>query len=163
MDPVTLALAKSWAEGQFGDLRQLQQHIAALQTVSELAPYVQALLDSRIVEHNLDVPNPPNGWYVRWENGLQVVFGEATLGAISLSASGSVYASPDLTVTLPAAFSTGVYAWHVNSDLGIGNSWAGLGSQAQTQRGSITFRLYGGSASSGQNVRVSFFAIGRWK
>ena len=27
---------------------------------------------SRIVEHNLDVANPPNGYYVRWENGLQI-------------------------------------------------------------------------------------------
>lgn len=37
---------------------------------------VQAGLDvlagSRIVDHNLDVVDPPNGYYVRWENGLQV-------------------------------------------------------------------------------------------
>lgn len=37
---------------------------------------VQAGLDvlagGRIVDHNLDVAAPPNGWYVRWENGLQL-------------------------------------------------------------------------------------------
>src|SRR5690606_3239568 len=146
MDPVTLALAKSWAEGQFGDLR-------------ELGPHIEAILDSRIVEMGTN----SNGTYVRWENGLQVVFGEANLGSISLSASGSVYASPNLTVTLPAVFSTGVYAWHVNSDQGLALVWAGLGSKAPTDRALITFRLHGGSALSNQNVVVSFFAIGRWK
>src|SRR5690606_28110132 len=135
----------------------LAQAVDELQAVSELAPYVQALLDSRIVEMGSNA----NGEYVRWENGLQVVFGEANLGSISLSAHGSVYASPDLAVTLPAAFSTGVYAWHVNSDRGIGNSWAGLGSQAQEQAGSIIFKIYGGIATPVQNHRVSFFAIGR--
>ena len=51
MDPVTLALAKSWAEGQFGD--------------------------SRIVE----MGSNSNGTYVRWENGLQVCFAGLTTSA----------------------------------------------------------------------------------
>src|SRR5690606_36017448 len=85
----------------FRHLDPLAQAVDELQAVSELAPYVQALLDSRIVEMGSNA----NGEYVRWENGLQVVFGEANLGSISLSAHGSVYASPDLAVTLPAAFS----------------------------------------------------------
>ena len=142
------------------DLNAIRENF---QHLDPLAPYIQALLSSRIVGHNLDVPNPPNGWYVRWENGLQVVFGEVALGSVSLSASGSVYASPNLTITFPAAFSTGMYAWCVNSDAGLGLTWAGLGSEAQGMTGSITFRLYGGSALSNSNVRVAFFAIGRWK
>src|SRR5690606_32415995 len=102
MDPVTLALAKSWAEREFGDLRQLQQHIAALQTVSELAPvagdlqavselapYVLALLDSRIVE----MGNNANGEYVRWENGLQVCWTNVseTVNITSSSALGGYF------------------------------------------------------------------------
>src|SRR5690606_16499565 len=65
MDPVTLALAKSWAEGEFGDLR-------------ELGPHIEAILDSRIVE----MGSNENGAYVRWENGLQVCFvrGVAVVG-----------------------------------------------------------------------------------
>src|SRR5690606_6847721 len=93
MDPVTLALAKSWAEGEFGDLRQLQQHIAALQAVSELAPYVQAVLGSRIVEMGSNA----NGEYVRWENGLQVCWLRT-----SVTGSGSSYAT--LQWTYGAAF-----------------------------------------------------------
>src|SRR5690606_40636052 len=94
MDPVTLALAKSWAEGQFGDLRQLQQHIAALQTVSGLAPYVQALLDSRIVEMGSNA----NGEYVRWENGLQVCW------VLSLTASFVSQWVLGTTWTFPSSF-----------------------------------------------------------
>src|SRR5690606_33220294 len=86
------------------DLTALHPHITELTDLTALHPYIDALLSSRIVDHNLDVADPPNGYYVRFENGLQVVFGEVALGSISLSASGSVYASPDLTVTLPAAF-----------------------------------------------------------
>jgi len=158
-----LSVSVQYIRENFAELEPLQPHVAELVDLTALHPYIAALLDSRIVDHNLDVPNPPNGYYVRWENGLQVVFGEATLGSISLSASGSVYASPDLTVTLPAVFSTGVYAWHVNSDAGMALTWAGLGTLAQSDSESITFRLYGGSALSNPNARVSFFAIGRWK
>src|SRR5690606_35104900 len=34
------------------------------------------LAGSRIVDHNLDVANPPNGHYVRWDNGLKVCWYE---------------------------------------------------------------------------------------
>src|SRR5690606_37786357 len=47
---------------------ELAQITDDLQVVSALAPYVQALLDSRIVE----MGSNSNGTYVRWENGLQV-------------------------------------------------------------------------------------------
>jgi hypothetical protein len=154
----------------YDDLQKMKENFQILANIAtsredilSLAVEAGDILDSRIVEHNLNILSPSNGYYIRWENGLQVVFGEATLGDISMSASGSVYASPDLTVTLPAAFSTGVYAWHVNADLGMGLSWAGLGTLSQISLGSITFRLFGGTALSHPNVRVSFFAIGRWK
>ena len=58
----------------FQHLGPLAQVVGELQAVSELAPYIQAILGSRIVDHNLDVVDPPNGWYVRYQNGLQVAF-----------------------------------------------------------------------------------------
>lgn len=128
-------------------------------TIPGLADNFGLLDGSQIVEQGSN----ENGEYIRWENGLQVVFGEASLGAVSLTASGSIYGSPDLTVTLPAAFSTDEYAWHVNSDWGLGLAWVGLGSRVQSSRGSITFRLFGGKVESTQSQGVSFFAIGRWK
>lgn len=76
---MTLALAKSWAEGEFGDLRPL-------------IPHVEALLDSRIVDHNLDVGDPPNGWYVRYDSGLQKFFVFRTITGVTTIARGSVFA-----------------------------------------------------------------------
>ena len=49
-------------------LAQLAPVAGELQAVSGLAPYVQALLDSRIVE----MGSNSNGEYVRWQNGLQL-------------------------------------------------------------------------------------------
>src|SRR5690606_16600105 len=49
-------------------LAQLAPVASGLQTVSELAPYVQALLDSRIVEEGSNA----NGSYARWQNGIQL-------------------------------------------------------------------------------------------
>ena len=47
-------------------------------TIPDLASAMQMIDEklggSRIVDHNLDVASPPNGYYARWENGLQVCF-----------------------------------------------------------------------------------------
>src|SRR5690606_17735165 len=51
-------------------LAPLAQAAGELQAVSALAPYVQALLGSRIVEMGSNA----NGGYVRWENGFQICF-----------------------------------------------------------------------------------------
>src|SRR5690606_39021258 len=44
--------------------------------ISDDIPKIMAnfaeLAGSRIVDHNLDVADPPNGRYVRWDNGLQI-------------------------------------------------------------------------------------------
>lgn len=77
MDPVTLALAKSWAEGQFGD--------------------------SRIVE----MGSNSNGEYVRWENGLQVCFVRMANVSVTTSAiteQGLTIYRVTVVWTLPAAF-----------------------------------------------------------
>lgn len=88
----------------FQHLDPLAQAVDELQIVSGLAPYVQAILDSRIVDHNLDVSNPANGWYVRWENGLQIVW--ATRGD---AISGATFTNLG-SISLPAAFVDANYA-----------------------------------------------------
>ena len=49
-------------------------------TIPDLASAMQIIDEklggSRIVDHNLDVASPPNGYYVRWENGLQICSAE---------------------------------------------------------------------------------------
>lgn len=50
-------------------LQHIRENFAELEP---LVPHITEILDSRIIDYNLDVVDPPNGWYVRWENGLQV-------------------------------------------------------------------------------------------
>lgn len=79
-----------------------------LQTVSELAPYVQALFSSRIVDHNLDVANPPNGWYIRLATGLQLCLTAShIIDTIDESIGGMIAATGQWV--LPAPFSSGEY------------------------------------------------------
>ena len=69
--------------------------LANFQHLHPLAPYVEALLDSRIVE----MGSNSNGKYVRWENGLQLCY--------AANISELVYESVNFlsyTWTFPAAF-----------------------------------------------------------
>src|SRR5690606_40626140 len=50
------------------DLTALHPHVTELVDLTALQPHVAALLDSRIVE----MGSNSNGYYARWENGLQV-------------------------------------------------------------------------------------------
>lgn len=177
MDPVTLALAKSWAEGQFGDLRQLQQHIAALQAVSglapvagelqavsELAPYVQAILDGRIVDHNLDVPNPPNGFYIQYENGFQVFWHEEH---IPQSSSGWHVHEGTYDWHLPVSV-TGIwvcYAVAANPDANPASDNSVFNNdKTVARRHSSYFRIiYRATVFGSNDVRLSMYGIGRWK
>src|SRR5690606_6713429 len=51
-------------QDELAQMRDNFQHLAPL------APYIQAILDSRIVEMGSNA----NGGYVRWENGFQICF-----------------------------------------------------------------------------------------
>src|SRR5690606_34617673 len=88
--------------GNFQHLAPLAQAVDELQTVSALAPYVQALVGSRIVEMGSNA----NGAYVRWENGLQVCM---AIVSVDLSVSG------DNNFPYPATFD--------GSPLGAGGLW----------------------------------------
>src|SRR5690606_3946441 len=48
------------------------QVTAAQLGLGDVLTNLAQILGSRIVDHNLDVADPPTGHYVRWDNGLQV-------------------------------------------------------------------------------------------
>src|SRR5690606_14362091 len=84
-------------------LAQLAPVAGELQAVSGLAPYVQALLGSRIVEMGSNA----NGQYVRWENGVQVCWNSRSDTRSTTTATGSLYRDDAATMwTFPAAFIT---------------------------------------------------------
>ena len=157
MDPVTLALAKSWAEGQFGDLRQL-------------APYAQALLDSRIVEHNLDVADPPNGWYIRYENGWQGVWMDVDL--VDVGPAGSLSLPSAASGPFPAQFAgaggyivPGVATRTDGRSHTFGVSFISTdGIRRASSLGRLrAFRSDGEPFVEGNSLRVSIYVVGPWK
>src|SRR5690606_24049635 len=76
------------------DLNAIRENF---QHLDPLAPYVQALLGSRIVEMGSNA----NGTYVRWENGLQVCWHRVSAGLFS----GTQNETRSFTWTYPATFS----------------------------------------------------------
>src|SRR5690606_12670517 len=146
-------------------LAQLAPVAGELQAVSGLAPYVQAILGSRIVEMGSNA----NGQYVRWENGLQVCW--HVLQSTSI-------ASPVLSTswTFPASFaSTPVvlnfarltpgsyrYAGSATPHLHFG-----FVSHTTISNSSVILAIYRTADApgfqSGDYVTFSPIAIGRWK
>ena len=139
MDPVTLALAKSWAEGQFGG--------------------------SRIVE----MGSNSNGTYVRWENGLQICWRSVsqTDRAPSAQTTQSLTVFRDVyTWSFPAAFSVAPMVLVSNPRLFSGGSAAThhmvtgyVGSVTVTSANIICESLKTFDAID----RESLLAVGRWK
>src|SRR5690606_11058281 len=87
---------------------------ANFQHLDPLAPYVQALLDSRIVE----MGSNSNGTYVRWENGIQIAWLVQTNVAVYLATTtvqGLTVYYTNLAWTFPAAF-TGIPAVVIEHD-----------------------------------------------
>lgn len=91
----------------FTELEPLQPHVAKLVDLTALHPYIDALLSSRIVDHNLDVANPPNGWYARHEDGRQKVWVAGSLVYFTTR-------TLNVVGTMPAAFAR---------VMGFGGSW----------------------------------------
>jgi len=133
MDPVTLALAKSWAEGQFGDLR-------------ELSPHIEPILDSRIVE----MGSNSNGEYVRWENGLQVCLGRIVASV-----------SEDTLWTLPAAFIDSEWVFSSGTGAPFNDGVRIVTFEGRTPH-SVSLRVLNASGARVAGT-VFIIAIGRWK
>lgn len=117
------------------------------------------LTDSRIVEHNLTVSDPSNGWYIRWNNGLQVCWGSIML---------DISDSKDETFYYPAEFADGKYS---------GRTWTGMsfwpGIDVNYRRaladivvvslGRNRFDVYKPTTSIVYAERHFWVAIGRWR
>lgn len=123
--------------------------------------HTQAILDSRIVDHNLDVADPPTGWYVRYSSGKQECFGNVVV----FEGDGSSTVKTGL-LYYPAPFSKPPA---VMGDAG-GASWqyrvAPSGTSLNTPREYVTWRAErfdSGSWPSGSMYRLLYVAKGVWK
>src|SRR5690606_14927840 len=140
-------------------LAQLAPVASGLQTVSELAPYVQALLDSRIVEMGTN----SNGTYVRFENGWQVCWHILASVRSTTTVTGPLYRDDDATTwTFPAAFITSpaVYGTVLRVSDDNGRLFSAPNSVTTT---SVTYRDVA-TVSGGTLARQDqLLALGRWK
>jgi len=148
------------------------QVTAAQLGLGDVLTNLAQILDSRIVDHNLDVATAPNGRYVRLDNGLQVCYGVKTFTdlncPVQIGTSGW-YINLGLTavVTLPAQF--------VNRDayevIPVERQWGsifelkGLGVAFCYQDTAGRFEVYVSRFGSGviPNTSIGWIAIGRWK
>ena len=124
------------------------------------------LTDSRIVEHNLDVANPPNGYYVRWENGLQVCWHGMNIGPPNDW--GASYTSGEWT--LPAEFGDNLYVRfatagqsEIGTDSVTGRLNAGMSRHVGSTPSSCRRSVRANGASPTTAASVFLLAIGRWK
>lgn len=71
-----LSAAKAYADeavaAHVADTNNPHQVTAAQLGLGDVLTNLAQILGSRIVDHNLDVVDSPNGYYVRWQNGLQL-------------------------------------------------------------------------------------------
>ena len=135
-------------------------------TYTTLGDYAEAvdinnLFDVAIVEHNLNVSSPSNGYYVRWDNGLQVCFLSDTRTVdIDISSSTIDYRTDFLDINLPSSFADNNFRVFIND---------ASGGFAFPYSGEIidynTIEIAYGKISSNTNVSVSasILTIGRWK
>jgi len=137
-------------QDELAQMRDNFQHLAPL------APYIQALLDSRIVE----MGSNSNGTYVRWENGLQVCW---QLG-LTIDEFFNRYELRK-TWLLPAMFASETVAFMVVDAVTDNYLKTTLLRSTTSSMPSIGIRALSGFGTyeDGDTVRVSVFAIGRWK
>lgn len=113
-----------------------------------------------VTDHNLDLSNPTNGYYVKYGNGLMIAFHVQNLGSISFTnAFGSLFTSTsDFYWTFPAAFVDvpSVSGFPKSSVLSM---WITNGETKNTY-----MRYYCVRNSTGtDSVEMTLMAIGRWK
>jgi len=138
------------------------QVTAAQLGLGDVLTHLAQILDSRIVDHNLDVPNPPNGRYVRWENGLQICMVQRLL--LGFFNANHMF----VDWTLPAAFVAADYVPLAlyDFDEGVDTSAYFVKSLHARNKSTTRFRidlLSSGMFTTSDIRHVSVLAIGRWK
>lgn len=123
---------------------------------------IKQAFDTRIVEHNLDVSNPENGYYIRWENGLQVCWHSEVRRFPIESISDNTFYYGQVIWHFPAVFLECRYAhmvvrtqpWIISSV---------LGSNVLPVEEYVLFFAISTRSIPEEDRQLGFIAIGRWK
>ena len=153
----------------YDDLQKMKENFQILANIAtsredilSLAVEAGDILDSRIVEHNLNILSPSNGYYVRWENGLQVCYHRMNIGTPS--------GVQSFSWTYPAAFASSNHAYPMGIVAVSGSAATVFGryvksSVMRTLEASATQTTFFVEFSSAPStyIQIFAFAIGRWK
>ena len=136
----------------------------------DVAAGLDVLAGSRIVDHNFDVVDPPNGYYVRWESGLQVCWiDEAVASFLDRFVLRYKWVYPAGFVAPPAVASTKYSPFDFNeTDVPNGTLIRNLIGPYLRQKSSVSVALdlansLGDWSEVEDGLKLSVFAIGRWK
>jgi hypothetical protein len=147
----------------YDDLQKMKENFQILANIAtrredilSLAVETGDILDSRIVEHNLNILSPSNGYYIRWENGLQVCMAKVEVDFTSTGFKNFPYPAEFFESPWGGSFATGAGTFSSPDDPSrFSMSTLRLGGNAWEFRVNEVF--------SETNRPTRFFAIGRWK
>ena len=146
----------------YDDLQKMKENFQILANIAtrredilSLAVETGDILDSRIVEHNLNILSPSNGYYVRWENGLQVCISGYLVG---IAVDPGSYAYYDWTP--PAQFVEFYAVLMVPHTAGGDMSMV---SQTYGVLNLDTRAVLRNNSDAVRSMYPHFIAIGRWK
>lgn len=125
---------------------------------------LDVLAGGRIVDHNLDVVDPPNGYYMRAENGWQMCWANPPdVEGISVEPGGTYvlphYPHPANFSGAISVASVGGYPTNANGD----RAYSPLLGYGTAIHWSSPFFKNKGNFTVTRVVYLQFFAIGRWK
>lgn len=136
-------------------------------SAGDVSTALLALSSAGIVEHNFDVSSPSNGYYVRWENGLQVCF----KSSLELTRDSNNYLNGNWT--FPASFSDvlSVVALHENKNMGDTYTpnddeilTTSIRDISNTNASISLFRVNGKTDFQSEDTAIiAPLSIGRWK
>lgn len=120
------------------------------------------LTDSRIVEHNLTVSDPSNGWYIRWNNGLQVCWHSDVRRFPIASKYDDTFYYSQVTWHFPAVFLDCRYA-HMIVRTQPRLILSALASNVLPVEEYVYFFAISTETIPEEDRQLGFIAIGRWK
>lgn len=120
-------------------------------------PFAQGINVSDVEDDNLDVADPPNGYYVKLKCGLALCFYETPASIEATEAAGSIYKSlTPYTWTFPVEFIEPPY---VDSSADSEGRWGDSANVTTTQADIFHWCYISASATLSSRI----YAIGRWK
>ena len=151
------------------DLNKMRENFQILANIAtrredilSLAVETGDILDSRIVEHNLIILSPSNGYYVRWENGLQVCWHSDVRRFPIESKYGDTFYYGQVTWHFPAVFLDCRYA-HMIVRTQPRLILSALASNVLPVEEYVYFFAISTETIPEEDRQLGFIAIGRWK